>query len=196
MPEEATPQDVNRFIKAVDGFLENRDKLLAARSRVYASNDPGLIADYETTVGRANNLKRVIETTTGAWRDFKQWWATNVTDTTSMVIGDAIDTVRSWFGYKPAGDLTGLGAVQIPAAAWLAGITGAIYLINKSINEILVKVEAARIQRETGMPRDKAIAAAKQAYSPSIFSVGNLAPYAIGLGIVWYVFFRNQGTKS
>lgn len=179
MPE-ATSGELNRFVLVVDKFLQRYATLNnpATRERVYASNDPTLISDYETAVSRGGMLKTAIEKTVGAWQTAKAAWG-SITDTTSTYIGDAVDEIRSWFGYKPVGNydgryqglgaLSALGVIQIPAAAWVAGIIATALLLTKAIDEILVRVEASRIQRETGVSRNQAMTTAKDIYSKSLF---------------------------
>lgn len=181
MPE-ATSGELNRFVLVVDKFLQRYATLNnpATRERVYASNDQKLISDYETAVSRGGMLKTAIEKTVGAWQTAKTAWG-SITDTTSTYIGDAVDEIRSWFGYKPMGSLhdgrfsecitglSGLGVIQVPAAAWVAGIIATALLLTKAIDEILVRVEASRIQRETGVSRNQAMTTAKDIYSRSLF---------------------------
>jgi hypothetical protein len=60
-------------------------------------------------------LNNSINALVGAWNTFKSGYAT-ITSATSTVIGDAVDEIRSWFGYDPApgiGDLPH-DAVQPP----------------------------------------------------------------------------------
>ena len=192
---EATKTELNRFVEVVDKFMRRYAILNspATRERVYASNDQKLISDYETAVSRGGALKVAIEKTVGAWDAAKRAWK-SITDTTSTVIGDAIDEIRSWFGYKPAGELgnlvpglAGLGAIQVPAAAWVAGIIAAAVILTKAIDEILVRVEATRIQRESGLPREQAIALAKDVYSRSL--LGDVLDWKILVGIGLAVYF-------
>jgi len=173
----ANPQQMNRFVQVVDDFMKRYALLTsdATRKRVFDTNDAALINDYNTQVSRGKALKATIEGTVGAWNAAKREWS-KITDATSTAIGDAVDEIRSWFGYKPAGDLSGygnlagLGALQIPAAAWVAGIITAAVLATKAIDEILVRIEATRIQQETGKPRAQALSEAKDIYRNALFA--------------------------
>lgn len=200
MPEatQATSGELNKFVEVVDKFMRRFAVLNspATREQVYASNDQKLISDYEITVSRGKALKVVIEKTVGAWNVAKRAWS-SITGATSTVIGDAIDEIRSWFGYKPAGGLEGhfndlgalsaLGAIQVPAAAWVAGIIAAAVLVTKAIDEILVRVEAARIQKESGVPREQAIAIAKDVYSRSL--LGDVLDWKIVAAVALAAYF-------
>ena len=178
MAETATPQEMNRFVQSVDEFFSNYAKLIspAMRAQVYATGNTALIADYESAKSQGAILKTTIEATTGAWAVAKRAYSA-VTDTTSTVIGDVVDEIRSWFGYKPAGGLGYLGAcncpapglgavgalgvVQLPAAAWIAGILGAVYLANQVMNKIFIFVAANQIQAgDPSLSRSQALAAA------------------------------------
>lgn len=178
---------MNRFVKVVDDFMKKRVDLLSASDDVRLANDPALTAAYNRTVSQADALKSTIEFTTGTWQQAKQMYA-DVIDTTSMDIGDAIDEIRSWFGYDPSG---GLGIIQLPAAVWVAGIIAAALIVNKSMNEILIRVEATRLQRETGMSRDRAIKVAKDAYSTNLFD-NSMIPLVLIGGIALLYFSSKQ----
>ncbi len=104
MAQQANPQEMNRFVKSVDEFFANYEKLTtpAMRNQVSLSGQPELIADYQAAVSRGATLSQTIQGTVGAWTVAKSAWAT-VTGATSTMIGDAIDEIRSWFGYEPAG---------------------------------------------------------------------------------------------
>jgi hypothetical protein len=123
------------------------------------------------------------------------------------VIGDAIDEIRSWFGYEPMGDLPclgcapgigcvgcphdavqpqqpGLGAlgiIQIPAAVAVAGIITAGMVLIAAMNRIFIALEANKIQREN--PSVSRAVAIRQAEAglPS-FIPGGITPVMIGLG--------------
>jgi len=178
MAETATPQELNRFVQSVDEFFSNYAKLIspAMRAQVYATGNAAVIADYESAKSQGAILKTTIEATTGAWALAKRAYSA-ATGATSTVIGDVIDEVRSWFGYKPAGGLgylaacncpaPGLGAVgylgvvQAPAAAWVAGILGAVYLANQAMNKVFIFVAANQIQAaDPTLTRAQALAAA------------------------------------
>lgn len=175
MAETATPQEMNRFVQSVDEFFSKYAKLISPtmRAQVYATGNAALIDDYESAKSQGAILKSTIEATTGAWAAARAAYSA-VTDTTSTVIGDAIDEIRSWFGYKPAGGLGylgacncparglgGLGVVQAPLAAWVAGIIGAVYLANKAMDQIFIFVAANQIQAgDPTVSRAEALAAA------------------------------------
>ncbi len=178
MAETATPQEINRFVQSVDEFFSNYAKLITPnmRAQVYATGNAAVIADYESAITQGAVLKSTIEATTGAWAAAKAAYSA-VTGVTSTFIGDAIDEIRSWFGYKPAGEYLGglgcpgpapglgavgyLGVVQLPAAAWVAGILGAVYLANQAMNKVFIFVAANQIQAsDPSISRSQALAAA------------------------------------
>lgn len=194
----ATQTELNKFVKVVDEFKAKFTRLTssAMRNEVYASGNTKLISDYETAVVRGNALNTTINTAVGAWSAFKRGYAT-VTDYTSTVIGDAVDEIRSWFGYKPMGDLPGLGSlgiIQIPGAIALAGIVTAAVVLIAAMNRIFISVEASRIQREN--PNVSRAVALRQAEAglPS-FIPGGLTPVMIGVGALalWLIF---SGSKK
>ena len=199
---QATQQELNKFVEVVDKFMANYAKLTApgVREQVIATGDSEFIDDYDIAVGRGRILKRTIETTVGAWNTAKREYA-RITDTTSTAIGDAIDEIRSWFGYEPAGDLScydksglgSLGALQIPAAAWVTGIIVAAVALNKSISNIFVRLEANRLQRENpNLPREVAIAQAT-ARLPRLFpDTPNIALIAVAAIGAWFIFGRGR----
>lgn len=179
MAENTTPEEMNQFVRSVDEFFANYAKLIspAMRAQVYATGNASVIADYESAKTQGAMLKNTIEATTGAWAAAKGAWG-SVTDVTSTVIGDVVDEIRSWFGYQPAGEYLGacncpapglgglgyLGAVQLPAAAWIAGILGAVYLANSAMQKIFVFVAANQIQAaDPSVSRSQALAAASRA---------------------------------
>ena len=165
----ASPEEMNRFVKTVDEFLTKYKILTGPKTRavVYDSGDNNLIRAYESEVSKASALKSSIEATTGAWQAAKKFYA-ETTDTTSTFIGDAIDEVRSWFGYDPSG---GLGAVQIPAAIVVAGLITAAVAVNASMSKLFIQIEAARLQRDDPtMSRAEALDRAQNALAPSFFS--------------------------
>ena len=158
MAAQASQAELNKFVQVVDEFKAKFAKLIApdTRAQVYASGNSKMISDYETAVVRGNALNRSINALVGAWDAWKRGYK-KVTDQTSMVIGDAIDEIRSWFGYKPAGDfgcyaeMGGLGAVQIaaiPAAVAVAGVISAALILNSLMDKIFVSIEANRIQKQ------------------------------------------------
>ena len=103
MATAATQTELNKFVKVVDEFKAKYARLIssATRNDVYATKNATLISDYETAVVRGRALNATIDSMVGMWSAFKRGYAT-VTDVTSTAIGDAIDTIRSWFGYDPA----------------------------------------------------------------------------------------------
>ena len=205
MSEQATPTQLNRFVAAVDEFYANAKRLNAPQFKqsVYATRDAALIADYERTVNQARVLSNTIGATVGAWNTAKAAWS-SVTDTTSTVIGDAIDEIRSWFGYQPAGDfgayvsignLSGLaaGPVALPAAAWIAGILGAVYLVNKAMRQIFVSMQASRMQREDPtLSREQAlVAATRSTTSPGFFGIATV-PLLLAAGVVVFLVIKRR----
>jgi len=191
---QATQTELNKFVKVIDKFKEKYARLIlpATRAEVYATQNATLISEYETAVSRGRVLNSTIDTMVGAWSAFKRSYS-SVTDVTSTVIGDAIDEVRSWFGYKPAGDLgdlllrghvAGLGAlgiVQIPAAVAIAGVIGTALVLIAAMNRIFISIEASRIQLEN--PSISRAVAIRQAEAglPS-FIPGGITPIMIGVG--------------
>ena len=134
---QATQTELNKFVKVVDEFKAKYARLIspATKSQVYASGDQTLINEYESAVSRGGSLNNSINALVGAWGAFKRGYGA-VTDVTSTVIGDAIDTVRGWFGYDAApgiGGMGSLGLIQIPAAVAIAGIVGAFILLLMSM---------------------------------------------------------------
>ena len=114
-------------------------------------------------------------------------------DTASLWIGDAVDEIRSWFGYQPAGGLSALGiAPQLLSAAWLAGIVAVAYGLNKSIRVILISVEASKLQRQTpALSRDAALDIAQQRLTAgSLFGLPNLGIIALVTFGAWYFLSR------
>lgn len=203
---EPTPQEMNKFVATIDEFMLKLAKLNSPQMRqtAYASGDQVLIDDYEITLGRAKGLAATIETTTGAWTAAKSAYSA-VTDQTSILIGDAIDEIRSWFGAGPKADLSGqnlsgqnlsrcnlgaLGLVQLPAAAWIAGILAAAYIAIRSMDAIFIRLDASRLQREDPtISRDQAISRARTASAIGSFFSFQAAPLLIGgalaLWLVW-----------
>ena len=187
----ATESEMNEFVRKVDDFMNLRKKLIMEGANVRALNDPELEREYYLVVRQADALRNTIEATTGMWYDFKTWWQSQVTDRASMAIGDAVDWIRSQFGYKPMG---GLGAFQVVPALWIGGILTAVIVIMKSMDAILIKVEAAKLQRETGMSRERALQVAKDVYDPGLFggTTRNIALLAaLGVG-VWLLYSGNK----
>ena len=211
MPESATPQEMNLFVKSVDDFFANYAKLISPQMRadVYASGNSQLIAEYNASVSRGAALKVTIERTTGAWQAAKAGWAT-VTGITSTVIGDAIDEIRSWFGYSPAGcygcelgrydvsPITGgqlgfLGAIQLPAAAWVAGILGAVYLANQAMTKIFVSVQATKIQTaDPTVSRSRALADAAGAVKGISLFEGAALPLIAAAALAAFLIFGKK----
>ena len=194
----ATQTELNKFVKVVDEFKAKYARLIspATRNDVYATKNATLISDYESAVSRGGALNSSINALVGAWNVFKRGYA-SVTDVTSTAIGDAVDEIRSWFGYKPMGDLQiGLGAlglVQIPAAIGVAGIIGAALVLIAAMNRIFIATEASRIQRENpGTSRAVALRQA-EAGLPS-FIPGGLTPLMIAAGAValWFVLSQRK----
>lgn len=203
----ATPEQMNKFVRSVDEFFQKFARLDTPqmRSDVYSSRNSQLIADYEQTIDQGRILKATIENTVGAWNAAKAAWSA-VTDTTSMAIGDAIDRVRSWFGYEPApgvsayhaspissGGLGLLSAIQLPAAAWVTGIIAATYLLNGAMDKIFISVEASRIQRaDPTISRERALVQATDAVkSLNIFGRATL-PLLAAAALAAYLLLRKR----
>ena len=184
MSQQADNVELNRFVREVDAFMTRYAQFISPETRaaVYATNDPDLIKDYESTRNQGAALKSGIEATTGAWNSAKAFYAAQIGNT-SMIIGDAIDEIRSWFGYKPAG---GLGALQIPAAVWVAGIIAAAVTLNRAMDSLIVRLDAARIARNTGVSYQDAYKQATDAHRSGLF--GGVSVPLIGLGLAALFF--------
>lgn len=203
MANEASQAELNKFVKVVDEFKAKYLLLIspATRQQIYASNNPALIKDYETAVSRGRVLNNSINALVGAWNAFKSGYKT-VTGVTSTVIGDAIDEVRSWFGYDPAPGIGNyvqtqgmgaLGIIQVPAAVAVAGVVAAAMVLIAAMNRIFIALEASKIQREN--PSITRAVALRQAEAglPS-FIPGGITPVMIGLGALalWFVLSKKQ----
>ena len=140
-------------------------------------------------------MNNSINALVGAWGAFKRGYGA-VTDVTSTVIGDAIDTVRGWFGYDAApgiGGMGSLGLIQIPAAVAIAGIVGAALVLIAAMNRIFISIEASKIQRENpGVPRAVALRQAESGL-PS-FIPGGITPVMIAAGAfaLWFVLSQRK----
>lgn len=180
MSQKPSDAQLNEFVKVVDEFMRKYDRLISSDTRdaVYSSGDKKLIADYESTVKRGGILKSTIEKTVGAWNTAKNALR-SVQNTSSMYIGDAIDWLRKKFGDDPYNGQ--LGAFQIPAAVWVAGIVASAYALLKVMDKLQIQIEAAKLQRENpGLPRDQALSRARDAIEgPGLFS----NPMAIPIGL-------------
>lgn len=186
----ATPEEMNRFVRVVDQFMKNYTELVSPvmRQKVYSTNDSALISDYESAVNRGRVLKSTIENTVGAWNAAKAAWS-SVTDTTSIWIGDAIDEIKSWFGGGP--DMSGLGFIQLPAAAWIAGIIAVAYSLNSLMSNIFVRANAAKLV-EQGVSPERALATAKQGVASQFFQTLNVPLLVGGVLAVWLLFMRKN----
>lgn len=180
MTQQASPAETNRFVQEVDKFMANYETLKSPANQkiVYESNNPQLIADYENAINSAGRLSGTIESTVGAWNQARRAY-TSVTDVTSTGIGDAIDEIRSWFGYDPAPGIGGLGAVQIVPAVWMAGIVAAAVVANNMMSKVFVMIKAAQLER-TGVSPERAAQIASQSMAPGIFKGMNTALLAGG----------------
>jgi hypothetical protein len=190
-------------VKVVDEFKAKLARLKApeTRARVMASGDPVLIREYETAVIRGNALNNSIASLVGAWAAFKRGYA-RVTDTTSTVIGDAVDEIRSWFGYEPAGGIgcyynSQLGAAPLVAApiaaVAVAGVISAAVILNNLMNKIFIKIEATNIQEQNpNISRGDALAQARTGIeSPGLF--GGVTPIMLGVGaLALYLIFAQK----
>ena len=187
MSVEASQAEMNRFVKVVDDFMRKYKALTAPKTRaaVIATQNPETISNYESTLARANTLKATIEGSIGAWNTAKSEYEF-VQDSTSIRIGDAIDTVRGWFGYNPMGGLSAL-----PAAAWIAGIVSAAYLLNKQIDNLLISISASRLQsQDPTLSRSQALMNASAVIKgPGL--LGSIPLPLIGAGaIALFLIFR------
>jgi len=170
-PSQAAPpkqDNYSNFARVVDTFYKKRAALILARNKVMASGDAQLIADYNSAIARATSMNSTIQNAVGVWSVARKKYA-SLTDTTSMAIGDAVDTIRSWFGYDPSQGLNGLGAIQLIPIAVAGGIAAAVIIVTKGIDEVLIRIEATKIQREDGVSRSEAIKRATNAYDDGFF---------------------------
>lgn len=183
----ATSGQMNEFVRVIDEFMQKYARLISPQTRteVFASGNPALISEYEKAVSRGGLLKTNIEVVTGAWAAAKRAYS-SVTDVTSMVIGDAIDWVKSLFNTLPpvAPQIGALAAVQIPAAVWIVGTIAASAALILSIDRIFITLEANRIQRDSpGTSRQQAITQAKSAVGLNVF--GDVKQLVVIGGIVF-----------
>jgi hypothetical protein len=188
MTQNAAPSQMNQFVREVDLFMRNYASLINPQTKadVYATGDAVLIKDYNTAVNNGAALKASIENVTGAWAAAKSYYE-SLTDKSSMIIGDWIDNVRSWFGYDPSGGMSGLGALQIPAAAFVVGAIGAAVLLNRAMDKIFISIEASKLQRENpDLPRNVALDRAKNAVSTNLFGGLTLPLAAVALAALWF----------
>lgn len=174
MAEQASPEQVSLFVKKTDEFFAKYAKLTSPefRAKVYATQDQSIISAYESELNRAAGIKTAINATVGVWQTFKSGYAA-VTDTTSTIIGDAIDEIRSWFGYKPAGgfsaydvspisggqlglysvspisggQLGALAAIPFITAVWITGILALLVVSVRAQDKIFMWVDAWFIKR-------------------------------------------------
>ena len=193
MAQASQPQ-MNEFVRVIDEFMQKYARLISpqTQSQVLASGDSQLISDYDTAVSRGGMLKTNIEVVTGAWQAAKRAYS-SVTDVTSIAIGDAIDWVKNIFGGGGNG-ISGLGIVQIPAAAWIVGTLAAGAALILSIDRIFVRIEANRIQRDSpGTSRERALQIAKSGIglnlAPDFQKIAMIG--AIGF-LVWYVYGQKK----
>ena len=199
MPAASTEQ-LRELVKIVDDFLTVRSDVLSRQAEVYASGDPELIADFESFMGRSNALKASIEKTVGAWNAAKMAWG-NITDKTSAAIGDAIDWFRETFtDYEAApgigsyhnASLAAFGAIQVPAAAWVAGISASAFLLWRMGKGLMTRIDAIKISRERNIPYDQALIQADKVGGMKLFTV-EMAPLYIGaLAAAYFLWFRNK----
>lgn len=188
---EPTQQEMNEFVRVVDNFMQRFAEFSSSttQTRIYATNDPVLIRDYESQLTKSQTLKSNIDNVVGYWNRFKATYA-DITAKTSMIIGDWIDEMRSWFGGGPQADLQGLSA--LPAVAWLTGIIVAGALAYTSMGAIMIRLDAWKIQRDDPtVPYDKAIAKARTADAVGdLFSFKNI-PLFLGAGLALWLLMRN-----
>jgi len=176
---------MNEFVREVDKFFQNYARLTSPQTKadVLASGDAKLIADYNSAVNSGATLKSSIEKVTGAWSAAKSAYL-SMTDKTSMYIGDAIDWLRGLWGDDPN---KGLGALQIPAAAFVIGAIGAAVLLNRAMDKIFISIEASRIQRaDSSIPREVALERAKNAVSTNLFGGITMPLIGLALAALWF----------
>lgn len=203
---EPSKSEINRFVAEVDTFMANFARLNdpATVSAIYSSGNQALINDFESTRAKSSALKATIENTVGAWQTAKRTYF-SATDYTSTVIGDAIDTVRGWFGYTghvnglrgmvPSIGLAGLGVLpQLVSAAWIAGIVSSAYLLNQSIMAILRSAEASKLQKENpNLSREAALElAAAKINIGSFFGAPSLPFLAVAGVALWYFWGKKK----
>ena len=184
---QATQGQMNEFVQIVDKFMANYARLVSKENSdiVYTSGNPALISDYESAVSKAGALKATIENTVGAWNAAKRGWQ-NVTDVTSMYIGDAVDWMKNLFGGNSG--VGGLGVIQIPAAIWVSGIVASAYLLNSLMTKIFLSIEATKIQKNNpGLSRSDALQRASNSL-PTLFGGINLPIVAAGVLIAVYLW--------
>lgn len=193
MTQQATQPQMSKFVRVVDEFMQKYARLISPQTRaeVYASGNPTFISDYEKAVSRGGALRTSINATVGAWQTAKREWS-QVTDVTSMYIGDAVDWLKNLFGGGP--QIGGLGLVQIPAAAFVIGAIGASAALILSIDRIFITLEANRIQRDSpDTSRADAITIAKRGIGLNVFE-GIGAPIMLaGVAVIaWLVFGQKR----
>jgi hypothetical protein len=185
MAQSATSGQMNEFVREVDKFFQNYAQLILPQTKadVYATGDAKLIADYDSAVNKGAALKTSIEKVTGAWKAAKSAYL-SMTDKTSMILGDAVDWLKGLWGDNPN---AGLGALQIPAAAFVIGAIGAAVLLNRAMDKIFISIEASRIQRaDSSIPRDVALERAKNAVSSNLFGGITLPLIGVALAALWF----------
>lgn len=218
MSDQASPEQIRGMVGAVDEFYLNYARLSEPKTRdlVYRTRDQEVISNYETALNRAQTLDANIRRGVGVWNTVRDGYVA-LTDQTSMVIGDWIDEVRSWFGYDPApgignyvssrgaspisgGTLGALSGIQLPAAAitaaFVVGIASVAIVLNNLMNKIFIRIEAARLQRENpGMTPAQALSVAGEAYqSDGLFGNVNLPLIAAGaLAAFWFLNRKRRG---
>lgn len=192
MAQASQPQ-MNEFVKVIDEFMQKYARLISPQTRaeVMASGDSQLISNYETAVSRGGMLQTNIEVVTGAWSAAKRAYA-SVTDVTSTVIGDVVDWFKDLF--DGGNNVSGLGVIQIPAAAWIVGTIAAGAALILSIDRIFITLEANRIQRDSpGVSREQAIVLAKRGIGLNVFGdVQKIAMIGAIAFVVWIVYGQKR----
>ncbi len=221
MAEQASPEQVSLFVKKTDEFFAKYAKLTSQdfRAKVYATQDQAIISAYESELNRAAGIKTAINATVGAWATFKRSYAA-VTGVTSTWIGDAVDEIRSWFGYSPAGgfsaydvspisggqlgrydvspisggQLGALGAVPIVLVAiWVTGILAVLVVSIKAQDKIFMWVDAWFIKRDNpNMSTGEAIDKAAQIAARGGLFEGAALPLIAAAAIVAFLMFGKK----
>lgn len=110
----------------------------------------------------------------------------------ARAVENSIDAVLG--GYNKVTEWIGLGAIPLLPAAIALGALTTILAVSKAINEFIVRVDAARIQRDNpGMTASDALLKAREgASAPTLLEkLGNKTILAIAVvGIVYLVIKR------
>ncbi len=187
----ANQEQMRSFVKIVDDFYGVRSTLQKKQAAVYASGDANLIADYNSFMSKSNALNMTIENTVGAWNAAKNAWS-KVTDISSTYIGDAVDWFREVFSDYNADGMSAFGAIQLPAAAWVAGISASAFLLWRTGKTLVTRIDAVSIAAAENIPYDQALIKADHVNRFKIFSP-EMAPLIIGaLAAGYFLWWRKK----